>query len=243
MSRILKSETIYLDINNPNSINEQENIPQRHSETEETSSAIHINEAKKNIIQFTQSKAKNVLDEAQQKAEKIIQDAQEKRDSIYREAQEQGYQQGYIKGEQQGEKLYQDKLEELEKQRSDMYKQVEDQVVDLAVSIAERMVNHDIYVNRDRIINLIRCELNDLNYKNYIILRTSEEDYDYLKDRKNDITVLLEQPDVLKIKPDTDIPQGSFMLETEYGIIDKRIKTQIDIIKKAFLSLKQETNG
>ncbi len=198
-------------------------------------------------LEEAQIKAKETLKEAQAKAKKLIEDAkvycQQLQATSEREGFEQGKNLGVEAGKQEAGAMMQQAMALINRileERRKVYEQLEPQVADLALKIAEKIINTEVTLNNEIVLNLIKSNLDKIKDREEIIVRVSQDDFPYVKEHEDELRKILEGVKKFRVEADGVVDKGGCMLETNLGNLDSRIEFQLEIMKRAF---EQQMNG
>lgn len=200
--------------------------------------------------------------------EEIIAKAEAEADEIRENAKNSGYEEGYTEGLETGhnegyangqeeaqsfyENEYRNKSQSLEAEYKNKesalqaeYNQLRDDLepmlVDKIMDVIKHVTGIELAGNRETIITILRSALENMdNGKNYLI-HVSKEDYENVKASKAEIakgTGLLE--DSFEIIEDNSVPANGALIESEAGIFDCGLGTQLELLKKQLLLLSFE---
>lgn len=204
----------------------------------------------KKAIDEADSIIENAMDEAQSKivnanaeAERIMADAMDQakllRDKSFSEGLEQGKQEGFNEGRDIAEAIIQEALE-IKNQALLQYAQLldssETEIVDLILDITQKVLNKELE-SPDYIVGLVKSAIDKCTYTQQVVLRVSEDDFDYVIMQKDKIIVLCENVDDIEVKVDRSFTRGSCVVESISGNIDSSIQTQMDYIENRFREL------
>ncbi|OGI08238.1 MAG: hypothetical protein A2Y40_08175 [Candidatus Margulisbacteria bacterium GWF2_35_9] len=131
-------------------------------------------------------------------------------------------------------KLVESSRKEAETLRADLVKNTEDEMVELTLKIAEKLVMSEFISNRDLYIKMLKFVLKHNTDKTKVFISVHPLDYDVLDEN---IDILKKEAGMLKefgIRKDSSISRGGAMFEMESGVIDIGIDTQIKKIREAF---------
>lgn len=154
---------------------------------------------------------------------------------------EHGYSEGQKSAQEKLEKEYSEKLlkkfgemqiifDEIDGKMAAYGDNFERMIVNLALSVAEKIVKREI--NRDTVIGEVLHEaLRRVIGANRIIVKINPADLEILNSESNQ---LFSDDSFSKIKfePDKKIEQGGCLVETEIGSVDARISSQVNEIKR-----------
>ena len=194
-------------------------------------------EESKRIMERAMEEAQDHIHHAKQEAERIISDGMDQAIEAKEIARQEGYldgqKQGFDEGRQVAQSLIEDALtvkEEAIAQYREMLIQAEPEIMELVLDICSKVLNHKIQAD-DYIVGLIKMALDKCNYTTDVVLRVSEEDYDYVVMEKDRILVLCETVDEIEVKMDRSLHRGACVIESPSGTIDASIQVQLDYIK------------
>lgn len=183
-------------------------------------------------------------------AKRLIDDAKITVDNIINEAKEDGYQQGYKQGYNEGYKFgINDASEEADsiRKNADIYlescrtetetyiKNKHQEIIQLSLTIAKQVINSEVMINPDIVNKISENVLSQATDRTHVILKVNPTDFNVLKNKKDDLSIYVENPNNLFIIADSGVTQGSVKAETASGFIDGDIDTQLDIIAKILL--------
>lgn len=120
-------------------------------------------------------------------------------------------------------KIRRDYLEQIEN--------LEDSVIGLSRKIAEHILMKDISADGEIVIEQTKKALDSLDNEKVFTIRVNPEDADILRNIKSEL--FLEAPELerVEIVGDGKIERGGCTLTTSAGLVDARIKTQLDKIQ------------
>ena len=163
-----------------------------------------------------------------EQVEKIDIEAEARR--IFEEAYKEGEKAGFEMGMKRVEpimKRLNTYLEALSEFQEEMLKRVETLSVELALAFAEAIILKECEEKRETIIEMAKKAMEICEDKYDIKVRVRKDDIKYLSE---------EIIKSMKIIPDDTLKEPGFVIETNFGDIDGSISTQIDELRKRFLS-------
>ncbi len=161
------------------------------------------------------------------------------------------YENGFHQGEKTGLEIAEKKVEaimrrysetllELGRLRSDLYVQVEREVVKLALEVAKKIVHREIQVDEEIIQTLVRVALNHVAEKSAVTVHLHPTDYNYILERKAELFSGDHGVREVALLADRSIERGGCLIKTECGDIDARIEEEFREIERGFFDgLKQ----
>lgn len=200
----------------------------------------------------------SILEEAGRQAESIIKEAESQAkalqqqifESARKDGYDRGYKDGYKDGLQAGRSQYDDMIAQAQhmidaaqKEKDKAMCEAEGELVELAISIAKEVLEHEISTDRDTIVYLAKKALKRCYYNDGITIRVRDEDYGALIKHLNEFTSAKGENMNITVLKDTSIDEGACLIDTPTGTIDASIDTQMDIIAAKLRSLSEAANG
>lgn len=164
-----------------------------------------------------------------------------------KDIEEEAYTKGFKKGERDGLALMREELEpvlnsftdiilKFEETNKTLLLSAEAEAVELSLAIAEKIICHEVTINKEIIMNVAKVALKKIVDHKKIKIRLSPLDYEYLKDLKPEVLDFHDKFETLKFEEDPSITNGGCVIETELGDIDARIEKQLQVVKESFRS-------
>jgi len=208
-------------------------------------------EAKQEELKLIQDECAETMLKAEEDAKNLLADAEKKAVEISEEAKKRGYDEGYEKGYFEGIAKAKAEIEQkysqllatmkslsetalLEKQK--LIKSAENDILDLSVEIAKKVVKHELKTDNTIIVGLVKEAIKLLEDKEKILIYCHPQDIETIKSRRNDFVELIDASDSLHILPDELLEPGECRLESKSEIIDTDINYQFGEIKKKLTS-------
>jgi flagellar assembly protein FliH len=164
--------------------------------------------------------------------------SQQRLATLEREAFAKGYEQGERAGTEaagkRGEAMLRrlsDTLTELTSLRASMIRQTENQIVELALAVARRVVHREISLDRNLLIAIVRVALDRLGESAHVTVRLHPEEFEATGAARvaefagSDITFV----------PDARVGRGGCRVESDMGMLDASVDAQIQEIARALL--------
>jgi len=217
--------------------------PEEPTKTEEEILA-EMEAMKMDIIEQANMVAQENIISAKEDAEKVISDAYNQAQSILENAKNEGYSIGEKDGFDQGRAIADglideamDIKEEIQKRKEATFKESEEKIVNMIISISETILNKKIDEDYEIIEGLVVSAIKKCIFTENLILRVSTEDFDYAVSSKKKFLALAESVDDIVIKQDNSLKPGSCVLDSEAGSVDSSIWTQFEHVRDKFLEL------
>lgn len=200
------------------------------------------------MINSAKEEAAAIIAEAEMTAEQSVNEANQQVDRIKQQAYDDGYQkgqqEGYIQGKQSGldemqMKIYDaaEKAQQMlmtgEKEAKEMILAAERQIIEIALAVAGRILACQIEENPMIVLPIVKKALEKVRDQEQIVLRVSAEDFEVVMQAKQDFQNIVGREQALTISVDRTIERGSCIVDTSYGLVDAKIDTQFDALKKA----------
>ncbi len=172
-------------------------------------------------------KAAEILANAKQRREEIMKETEANAVAIEERAHKEGYDKGYIEGlaagRREADELICQAREELSaahKQRAEMLKQVEPQVVALAVSVAEKMIGERLAATPELVLLSVKEGLSKLSEQGEIIVRLHPADMSICKEHQGSLQSELRESSTLSFVPDDTLEKGSCRIEAGSAVVE-----------------------
>lgn len=186
-------------------------------------------------LENVKREAQIILSNAKTQAELMLKEAAERIALMEKEA----YARAYQKGEEDARRLEEtarlefnavikqvfDQMEEI---KNNIYRETEAELLDLALSIAERMVCRQLDIAPETIVDIVKAVCNQARDCKEIILHIPAEQLEIIKSQQDEIQNILYRTEHLVIVADTNNKSGGCWIETEQGYIDARLDTMFE---------------
>jgi len=204
-----------------------------------------------------------VVAEAQKEADRIVEEGKKKAASLLREAEQQiaqekaqaleqakaqghkeghrlGHAEGYEDGVQAakmenrqiGESL-QAVLDNFEENQQRILAKNLDELKYLALEVASKVVHRQLLDDKGLYLGMIRSALNTFKEYRWIDIYLSDEEGLAVYLEENLAKEIAGQSEYINIRPKVDLPPGTCIVETDAGVVDASVSTQLRYIKEA----------
>mgnify|MGYP000426972678 CR=1 FL=1 len=187
--------------------------------------------------------AEEIINRAKAEAEQIVKEAQNKAEQIKKDAFEKGFNEGFNRGLSEAEVEYNKRLQEIEMlkmqvlaERERMLKAAQSDLMILIPKIVEKVVEREVQ-DREFLQHFIKNAISHLSIKNNLVIRTSEEDFEYVKKNLDEILRGVEGVDKVEVKVDKALSFGEIVIETPYGFVETGIKTRLEKLQDIVFSI------
>ncbi|OPX39657.1 MAG: hypothetical protein B1H13_09315 [Desulfobacteraceae bacterium 4484_190.3] len=120
-------------------------------------------------------------------------------------------------------------IRELKIMKEELLKSSEKEIIDLAFSIAGKVIHKEVSTNREVVWSVLKDAMRNIRERDGVNIRMNPEDYRYITEAKPD---LLDNFGDMSIKKDEGIGQGGVVIETHSGLVDARLDQQLEKIRR-----------
>lgn len=164
---------------------------------------------------------------------------------------QEAYNNGFVDGEQLVRNSYDTEIQKhqewirnidevVENLKSEYYQQlikIEDSVVSLAIMVAEHILNKEISIDSIVVVEQTKKAIESLDNDTIFKIHLNPRDIKILEESKSLLTKDTSKIDKVVLNPNESVEPGGCMLETSAGMIDARIKTQLEKIENSLISV------
>ncbi|MCI9337973.1 MAG: hypothetical protein HFH93_10635 [Lachnospiraceae bacterium] len=199
----------------------------------------------KELLEQAKAQADETCAQARAEAEHILAEAraqaQAERQQVLEEAQRQGYMEGMSKAQaHEGamEQEYLEKTRALEEEYQQQIDMLEPNFVDTITGIYEHIFHVELSSYREILTGLISDVLHKLEGSKSFIIHVSRDDYAYVNMQKKQILAgAVSESAMVDVVEDAAVGRNECMIETENGIFDCGLDSQLSELKKRLLLL------
>ena len=194
-----------------------------------------------NMLAWAKTEAEQILEEARAEAEKI-------RDAAREDGHREGYQQGRREAEAECNAALEEKEQECEQRTlaaEQSYRQKEEELEPLLVEkladIFAHVTGARLENDKSTVLFLLNRALGGVDSSKHYIVHVSGEDYDNVREHKKEVakgTGLL--PENFEIVEDASLETGGCMIESDGGIWDCSLGTQLKLLVQQLKILSYE---
>lgn len=163
----------------------------------------------------------------------LVSRAQEEAEIIKKSAFEEGYDKGLENAKEDIENLKKD-IVSFMKAPKDVFEYIAPDILEISVDIAKKIIKKEVETDPQVLINTIVDVLKTVSKSEpKINIRVRPQAVQFIKDTLPNITYQYGIEAKINIVADPSIEEGGCVLQTNNGIVDASIDTQLEIIKKA----------
>jgi len=187
------------------------------------------------IISSARAEAARIIEEARKEAEQTEKAARDESVRMFDEAKAKGYSEGFKEGTVKAEAEYKSKMDALDEEKDrleDLYQKrfndMEPELVDRITDVYEHVLKTDLKIHKTIAGHLVADALRNIEGSRSFLIHISKDNYDYVNSRKNQLEEAVKTPgSVIEIMEDISLPPDSCMIETDGGIFDCSLGTEL----------------
>ena len=202
----------------------------------------------KQIIETAENQANLIRIESENKKTQMQQQMEAESVKLYNEAQKlgynEGYNNGYLQGKEEIDQTYAQKIVEInetlnEAREQRIYELVESQdlIIKLSFEIARKVVNNNPKLLSEQIVELAKRSLEKIRDSEKVEIHINQIDFNGVNEALPIFKKILQGKSDIIIQIEQHIDPGSCEIITRMGMIDAKISTQFDEIKKALQTI------
>ncbi len=149
--------------------------------------------------------------------------------------QNEGFHAGLIKWNEQ--------LMHLENEIRKVRKEMEQVLIPLAIAAVKKMIGKELETKPDTIANIVATTLKTVSQRRRVTIWVNQNDLEYVEEARPQLKNLFEHLETLTISARADVEPGGCIIETETGITNAQLDSQLHALEAAFLSFFQTQNG
>ena len=118
-------------------------------------------------------------------------------------------------------------MQTIENLKSELLKQNESHLIKLAIQMATRLAHHEVEVNNQCVVNIMRQAIADAQLDEQLTVQVSAAQFEFLETLKKENGRQYDFLKRIKLDPSEAIRPGGCVIETNYGVIDARIDERV----------------
>jgi flagellar assembly protein FliH len=194
--------------------------------------------------QAAEEEAEGILAAAREKADSIEADAhtafENERKEAENQGQEAGREAGFTEGQAEVERLIERTrtvLERAQDKRMEILAETEQQIIDLVLLIARKVIKVISESQRNVVISNVVQALRKVKGRGNIIIRVNLVDVKLTTEHTKKFIQLLEGVQSIQVLEDSSVDPGGCIIETDFGEIDARISSQLAELESKILEI------
>ena len=191
-----------------------------------------------------ETKAQEIIREAEAKAREILAQGEvEKQKTVgtaYKEGFDKGSEDGYKEGQMEVNRLIERLHIILEKtldKRQEILDETEQQIVELVLLIARKVVKVISETQRNVVMQNILQSLRRVKGRGDVTIRVNLADVQLTSEHTKDFMEAVESIKNITVAEDSSVEKGGCIIETDFGAIDARISSQLNELEQKILEI------
>lgn len=191
------------------------------------------------IVAEANEEAAQVLLDAQNKAAEIKDSAISEVEVIKEEARTAGHEEGYAAGYEEGAREAEELKKQVEEERAahaaeyeEMIDSLEPQFVETLTDIYSHVFRIDIKDRNGVVVHLLNNAIRNIEGSRNFLVHVSKDDRQEVEENKDRLTEGLGQNASIEIIEDISLSKGESFIETDSGIFDCSIDTELSLLSK-----------
>lgn len=147
-----------------------------------------------------------------------------------------GYRTGLAEGKEESRRTiaeFQRLITDVQRQRDDLYRQAELELVELALTIARKVIAIHADMKPEILIDSVRKAVKLLRDKSNLVVKVAPGQERFIKDNLEKLYAIDDRIERIEIETDRRIDKGGCIVEAEAGNVDARIETELSNIAEA----------
>lgn len=182
---------------------------------------------KKEFFEASQE-ARSIVQAARQEAERIVAKAEQERAASVEAGLQIGYEEGLRRWNQTLAGAWQ--------ARENLKTQWEQSLLHLAVRVAEKIVGEQLRLHPDTIIPIVREALKSVGQERQLTLLIHPDHRETVQANLDRLQALVGSSRQIHLVANPDIAPGGCVVESELGVIDAKLETQLKCLEEILLS-------
>lgn len=167
--------------------------------------------------------ARDVVTQAQERARQIIAEAEEQCDAVRSQAKEDGYASGLSEWNQI--------LGETRQRADELARTWEETMLRLSIRVAEKIIGEQLKIHPETVVDIVREVLKGAHPGKRLAIQVNEADAPMVRSRINRIKECTSLNSDIEVVPSSTVTRGGCVIESELGIIDARLETQLKCLE------------
>ncbi len=191
-----------------------------------------------------EDEAERIIAEAKKEAAAVVAAAQSSFGEAQAEAEKRGFdtgrEAGFAEGRAEAERLVERihaVLERAQDKRAEILSETEQQLVDLVLLIARKVIKVISENQRNVVVSNVVQALRKVKGRGDVTIRVNIDDIKLTTEHTKDFIRLLEGVKNMSVVEDSSVDRGGCVIETDFGEIDARISSQLSELEQKILEI------
>jgi type III secretion protein L len=171
--------------------------------------------------------AQDIVAQAQAKAVGIIEDAERKRELIFQRAEEEGRTRGLA--------AWNEKLAKASQRTDQITKSWEQNMVRISVKVAEKIIGDELKLRPEAVADIVQEALRGARPGKLLTIHVNAADVQQVRAHLGRIREQAGVRSEMDIAISTEVAAGGCIVESELGVIDARLETQLQCLEEILL--------
>jgi flagellar biosynthesis/type III secretory pathway protein FliH len=161
-----------------------------------------------------------------------------------------GFEQGHAAGQAAAEELMAGSVARLaamahsvHESHAAFFRAAERQVVDLALQIAQKVIEREVENMPDLAVNVIRAALEEMDARTAVRVRVSPDDEELLRRRWSQVVPAGVGAERIEIQSDERVQSGGAIIETNHGEVDAQLESKLAQLGNALWTFVMDVNS
>lgn len=183
---------------------------------------------------------RQIREEGEEQRRQILARAAEEARLLKEQAWKEAFEEGRRKGEEEAARLVEEARrirEQALRERQEILAGAEPEIIQLAVSIAEKILNYKVETDPACILAVMARAINALPVGRKVLLRLNPRDERIVRENLQLLQGMLRQEIILELQGDDGIPVGSCQVESEEVEVDLLLEKELRILGNKLLEI------
>ena len=187
------------------------------------------------ILDAARAEAERIIDTARDAANNLQAKAQEEAMRIREEARDEGFKAGFSEGTEKAAQELQSEREAIDRERDELeemyqskFDEMEASLIDTITDVYEHILMTDLKAHKTIAGHLVSNALRNIEGARSFLIHISKDNFDYVNSRKSVLEQSCKVPgSIIEIMEDISLPPDSCIIETDGGIFDCSLGTEL----------------
>jgi len=171
--------------------------------------------------------------DAERTGQEIIRAAEDSRSKVQKQAWEEGFQSGYVKGfeshKAENEEMtghVMSLLNEMQGLRLRVLQEFETQIVKLSMLISKKIVHNELKSEKAFVLQMVRDTISGFEGMGNVRIKVNPTEFDFILSHQPELGQYLDEDQMIKVRPESDIPPASAIIESDFSRLNLDIQEQ-----------------
>jgi type III secretion protein L len=179
--------------------------------------------------------AHSIVEAARKQAEAILAAAHHEKERIASEAKEAARQEGFA--------LAAGQLLRANIAHREIIESAEREIVALALKIAEKIIGKDLERDPSIVAEICAAAIDDVRASHQLVLRVHPKDAPLLRELRERVMERAGRVKEIAFKEDGDVARSGCIIETDGGVMDAQLATQLEMLRDVLLAEAEKKKG